>query len=86
MMDEYFICLTLELDESRTSTTLSMLSFESAYSDRCLRSIAAKGAPTHFSSTLSDCTITKLNIVRKTIETENKIQGYEKDLPVPSAG
>ena len=53
-MDEYSTCITSELDDNRTKTILSMQSFDSISSTSCLRSIAAKGAPTHFCSRIND--------------------------------
>lgn len=52
--EEYLTCLTSEPAESRTNMILSMLSFASVSSNRCLRSIDVTGAPIHLTSTVND--------------------------------
>lgn len=67
MMDEFLTCVTLELVEIRTKTTRNMLSFISQYSDWCLRSNAAKGAPTHFCSTFNACINNRFKVLPKVV-------------------
>ena len=57
MIDEYLTSRTFVVLGNKKKTTKTTESSETLLDVRCLLSIAAKGAPTHFSSTLIDCNV-----------------------------
>lgn len=65
MMEEYLTCFTLELVEHRMKTILRMFSFEAESCSWLFRTIDAKGAPCHFSSTFIDCIVNRISNMSK---------------------